>query len=91
MSAPEPKRLESPHEVPSITPYLRPHLRATLLRFQMLAEVLELGIAEALIEAGLPGDLGDPEAYAELERAGLALFRLSNYVLRRVGPWGDAT
>lgn len=91
MSEPAPKPLEPPHEATPAASRLPLRLRISLWRLQLLAEVLELAIAEARIETGLPGSLGDPETYGELERAQFALFRLSNYVLRRVGCWGDAS
>lgn len=77
MSAPAPKPLP-----------LR--LRIGLWRLQRLTEALELALAEASVEAGLPGNLGNPEMHGELERAQLALFHLSNYILHHVGYWGDA-
>jgi hypothetical protein len=64
-------------------------LRVALWRLQVLAEALELALAAASIQAGLPGNLGDREMHGELERAQFALFRLSNYVLHRVGCGGD--
>lgn len=73
----------------STAPRLAPRLRIALFRFQLLAEVLELALAEATIEVDLPGAFGDRELQGELEQARFALFRLSNYVLRRVGGWGE--
>ena len=69
---------------------LPPRLRIALWRLQLLGELIELHIAEALIEAALPGSEGDRETHDELERVQLALFRLGNYILRRVGRWGGA-
>ena len=69
---------------------LPPRIRIALWRLQFPAEVLELAIAEARSEAALPGSMGDRETDAELERAQIALFRLGNYILRRVGRWGGA-
>lgn len=73
----------------STAPQLAPRLRIALFRFQLLAEVLELALAEATIEADLPGALGDRELQGELEQARFALFRLSNYVLCRIRCWGE--
>lgn len=73
----------------STSPRLAPQLKIALFRFQLLADVLELALAEATIEADLPGAFGDRELQSELEQARFALFRLSNYVLRRVGCWGE--
>jgi hypothetical protein len=69
---------------------LPPRVRIALWRLQLLEELFELHIAEALIEAALPGNLGDHETHEELERAQFALFRLGHYILRRVGRWGGA-
>lgn len=76
------------HAGPGAAVRLPPRVRISLWRIQPLGEVTELLIAEALIEAALPGDLGDRETHEELERAQVALFRLGNYILRRVGRWG---
>lgn len=75
-------------QVAPVTARLPPRIRIALWRLQVIAEVLELALAEAQVEAALPGTLGDRETHDELERAQLALFRLGNYILRRVGRWG---
>lgn len=90
MSSPTWKPLSPFHAGASAVVRLPPRLRIALWRLQLLSELIELHIAEALIEAGLPGSLGDRETHAELERAQFALFRLGNYILRRVGRWGGA-
>ena len=90
MSAPDPKPLAPPLEATPTASRLPLRLRIALWRLQLLTEALELALAGARIEAGLPGSLGSPEMNGELERAQLALFRLSNYILHRVGYWGDA-
>ncbi len=91
MSAPAPNSLAPPLEATPTAPRLPLRLRVALWRLQSLAEALELALAEASIEAGLPGSLGDREMHGELERAQFALFRLSNYVLHRAGCGGDAS
>jgi hypothetical protein len=90
MSAPFPEQSEPLGEVAPSGPVLPPRLRIALWRIQLLSELTELHIAEARIEAALPGSQGDCETHDELERAQLALFRLGNYILRRVGHWGGA-
>ena len=90
MSAHFPQQPEPPREVAPSEPQLPPRLRIALWRLQLPSELLELSFAEALIEAALPGSQGDRETHDELERAQLALFRLGNYILRRVGRWGGA-
>lgn len=90
MSAPAPNSLAPPLEATPTALRLPLRLRLALWRLQLLAEALELALAGARIEAGLPGSLGSPEMDGELERAQFALFRLSNYILRHVGSWGDA-
>ncbi len=89
MSTPFPAQSAPQIEAAPAGSRLPPRLRIALWRLQLLAEVLELALAEALIEAALPENLGDRETHRELERAQLALFLLSNYILRHVGRWGD--
>jgi hypothetical protein len=88
MSTPAPNSLAPPLEATPTAPRLPLRLRIALWRLQLLAEALELALAGARIEAGLPGNLGNCEMDGELERAQFALFRLSNYVLRHVGAGG---
>jgi hypothetical protein len=91
MNAPAPKPSAPPHEAPpEVSLRLPPRLRIALWRLQLFGEMTELAIAEALIEAALPGSLGDHETHNELERAQIALFHLGNYILCRVGRWGGA-
>jgi hypothetical protein len=75
-------------QVAPVADRLPPRIRIALWRLQLIAEMLELAIAEARTEAALPGSLGDCETHDELERAQVALFRLGNYILSRVGRWG---
>jgi hypothetical protein len=90
MSSPSQKDLEAFPEQPRTAAQLPPRLRVALWRVQSHSEALELALAEARVEAALPGSLGDREAHDELERAHLALFHLGNYVLRHLGRWGGA-
>ncbi|KFA89972.1 hypothetical protein [Archangium violaceum] len=89
MSAPAPRPLAPPLEATPTASRLPLRLRIGLWRLQRLTEALELALAEARVEAGLPGRLGNPEMHGELERAQFALLRLSNYILHHVGYWGD--
>lgn len=91
MSAPAPPPLAPPQEATPTAPPLPLRLRIALWRLQSLAQSLELALAGASIDAGLPGSLGDREMHGELERAQFALFLLSNYILQRAGCWEDAS
>lgn len=90
MSSPSGKHVAPLPEGTEVSARLPPRLRIALWRLQFPAEMVELAIAEARTEAALPGSLGDRETHDELERAHVALFRLGNYILRRVGRWGGA-
>lgn len=90
MNSPNRKQIASLPEAAETPARLPPRVRIALWRIQPAAEQLELVLAEARGETGLPGDMGDRETHDELERAQFALFRLGNYILRRVGRWGGA-